>query len=272
MDDRVAPDPGAPYLKWLHEHWQGDARELRKGRYLHQQSDLQRAFTCSPFWSPLELRLDEWARTYEQTRGFPLFQAKPSRPEINAKTWESFLSRNWRYNVRLNNRWPQPPEAGWLFPDSWFERSWDVIRTRFVVRYLDGVEWLAECLEQHAEASGVASRRVVHAQDQGYYAIHILVPQTFPVQSLNYEDDDERHTEVELQITTELQEIIGALTHGYFEERREAPTAPQEKWQWKYDSPEFTPYYLGHILHYLEGMIMHVRNELVTERDERAEG
>lgn len=35
------------------------------------------------------------------------------------------------------------------------------------------------------------------------------------------------------------------------------------KWQWDYESDEFIPNYLGHILHYIEGMIMEVRKREV---------
>ncbi len=31
-------------------------------------------------------------------------------------------------------------------------------------------------------------------------------------------------------------------------------------WQWDYKCDEFLPNYLGHIIHYIEGMIMEVRD------------
>ena len=66
----------------------------------------------------------------------------------------------------------------------------------------------------------------------------------------------------EIQITTQLKEVMRQLTHGQHQERRQKERpAPDEKWQWDHRSKEFVPNYLGHMLHYLEGMIMQVRDQ-----------
>lgn len=65
---------------------------------------------------------------------------------------------------------------------------------------------------------------------------------------------------VEVQLTTQLQEVLYDLTHGLYEELRikiEEPIAP---WQWDYSSPRFKPSYMGHTLHMLEAIILEVRN------------
>ncbi len=41
--------------------------------------------------------------------------------------------------------------------------------------------------------------------------------------------------------------------------RRKLLKPPDTKWQWDYKGDEFATNYLGHILHYVEGMIMDVR-------------
>ena len=64
---------------------------------------------------------------------------------------------------------------------------------------------------------------------------------------------------IEIQITTQLQEVIKKLLHKYYEERRKRIEKPSVKWQWDYKSDEFSTNYLGHILHYVEGMIMDIR-------------
>jgi hypothetical protein len=53
--------------------------------------------------------------------------------------------------------------------------------------------------------------------------------------------------------------------HKYYEERRKRIKEENIKWQWNYKSDEFTVNYLGHILHYVEGMIMEVRE---TQKEE----
>ena len=66
--------------------------------------------------------------------------------------------------------------------------------------------------------------------------------------------------EVELQVTTQLQELIRSLLHVHYEKRRKEHEALEEQWQWDYKSDEFATNYLGHILHYVEGMIVEVRD------------
>jgi len=250
------------YEAWLATVWKGDRRELRRGRYLQQQRDLQHAFQHSPYLVAVEEQLLDWATDYQRKTGAVLFTRAQPEIELKLKPWESFLSRTWRENCLKNDAWPQPPVGGWYAPDCWFERLWDIVRTRLVVRYLDGVQFLASHLTDLAEEMGVEARLKTHAQDEGYYAMHVVVTQPFEVQTLNFEEVEQRSSGIEIQLTTELQETIGMLTHGYFEQRREEREDPDQKWQWDYRSPEFTPYYLGHLLHYLEGMIMQVREDL----------
>lgn len=66
---------------------------------------------------------------------------------------------------------------------------------------------------------------------------------------------------IEIQITTQLQEVIRSLLHKYYEDRRKGVEAEGTKWQWDYKSDEFVANYLGHILHYVEGMIMDIREK-----------
>lgn len=254
------------YEAWLATVWKGDRRELRRGRYLQQQRDLQHAFEHSSFKTAVEERLMEWAADYQRRNGAVLFTRTQRTLSLDLKPWESFLSRTWRENVLKNSSWPDPPVGGWYAPDCWFERLWDVVRSRLVVRYLDGVQFLATNLVELADQLGVGARLKTHAQDDGYYAMHVVVRQPFEVQTLNFEEVEQRSSEIEIQLTTELQETIGGLTHGYFEHRREEQEDPDKKWQWDYSSEEFTPYYLGHLLHYLEGMIMQVREDVRATR------
>lgn len=96
------------------------------------------------------------------------------------------------------------------------------------------------------------------ARDEGYYAVHLYVYDDFNIPKLSW-DTEPKHLSIELQITTQLQDVIGKLTHKYYEDRRVGMSKDKKKWQWQYESDEFISNYLGHILHYLEGMIMEVR-------------
>ena len=256
------------YEEWLAHVWKGDRRELRQGRYLQQQRDLQEAFDRSEYLAALRERLPVWAGEYQAVHGVPMFDGAPPAIKLVPKLWSSFVSRTWRENVHNNDDWPKPPPGGWLAPDCWFEGLWDIVRTRIVVRYLDGVQFLAQRMAELGDELDIDVYVKTHAQESGYYAMHINVRQEFQVQTLNFAEQETRHSRIEIQLTTHLQETIGHLTHGFFERRREEKADPDQKWQWDYKSPEFTPYYLGHLLHYLEGMIMRVREEIKQPDDE----
>ena len=70
---------------------------------------------------------------------------------------------------------------------------------------------------------------------------------------------------VEIQITTELQDNIRQLLHKYYETRRRQGPRNATKLQWDYRSSEFSASYLGHILHYIEGMVVNLREKHAKE-------
>ena len=51
------------------------------------------------------------------------------------------------------------------------------------------------------------------------------------------------------------------MTHKAYERRRTRLFTPHNKWQWDYKSKEFAPNYIGHIIHYVEGTIMDIRDK-----------
>ncbi|GAI51334.1 unnamed protein product [marine sediment metagenome] len=55
------------------------------------------------------------------------------------------------------------------------------------------------------------------------------------------------------------------MLHKYYEETRKRLEKEDIKWQWNYKSDEFVANYLGHILHYVEGMIMEIREKQKEE-------
>jgi len=129
-----------------------------------------------------------------------------------------------------------------------------------VVKYLDGVDFLVAAMQSTCADSKLDSRQYFEAREEGYYAAHFYVYREFEIPKITW-DTQKVTTSIELQITTQLQEAIRQLTRKYYEERRQRLKAPDTKWQWDYTSEEFVPNYLGHILHYLEGMIMEVREK-----------
>jgi hypothetical protein len=254
------PKPGKDYERWLERTWQGDARELRKGRYLHQQADLRREFEASDYWREVSTRLREWAARYAKENEAPLFSGQPALPTLASKPWQSFLSRTWRANVGRNKNWPEEPQGGWWMPDTWFEQAWDIVRTRIVVRYMDGVEILAAELRRCAEEFGLEARVDPEAKRDGYYAFHVYIPQRFQVAALDYEGTQERSSEIEVQVMTEMAAVISELTHTYYEMRREDEqgTVPP---LWA-DTGEWLANALHHQSADLEKRVLELRDEI----------
>ena len=62
-----------------------------------------------------------------------------------------------------------------------------------------------------------------------------------------------------MQLCTQIQEVLRLLTHDLYRKRRVEPLVPGYRWQWDCESDEFVLNYLGHMLHYADGMIMNSR-------------
>ena len=268
-----SPELGVEYLDWLDEVWQGDTRELREGRYLHQQGELGQAFEGSDYWREVATRLDDWAHAYTKKTAAPLFHGAPHLPKLAYKPWRSFLSRTWRENVSRNENWPEPPPNGWWLPDNWFERAWDIVRTRIVVRYMDGVETVAKGLVVCAKERhfGLEASFRPEAKADGYYAYHVLVRQPFTVAAVDYDVKLNRYSTVEIQVMTELADLISDLTHAYYERTRES-WSEGTPWQWDPLAEETMAFELSQDSSKVERQIMRLREKLRAQAAKRAPG
>lgn len=245
------------YKQWLTvDHSHDLAKE--KSRYeqvaVKAKSDVEE----SNFWRALLSTTPEADDEYTAQTAYKLFSsAEQYKPQLFRKSWSSFLLKTYRKNVVTNFNWPSPPVEGWLNKENWFERVNDIIRTTMVVKYLDGVEFLAGSIAKIASGEALPFRCDFEAKDEGYYAAHVYVTVEVDVPSFTW-DTVRLPLQLEIQLTTQLQDVIRRLTHTDYEQRR--VTAPSNiAWQWQYRNEQFVPNYLGHILHYIEGMIMEVR-------------
>ena len=150
-------------------------------------------------------------------------------------------------------------------PPGWFERINDIVRSLLVVKYLDGVTFAADQIAEIAKALGTTCNIELKAREEGYYAAHLYFPVACEIPREDW-DTEEVTISVELQITTQVQEVIRKLLHAYYEERRVTREQEGATWQWNYKSPEFAANYLGHVLHYVEGMIMDIRKKQVRKK------
>ncbi len=252
------------YEKWLREELGHKITARVKKRYETVSLLVRSEFAKTDFWKCLKKELEESEAAYQlKTNGYSLLMIKPDELDLDIKGFDSFFLKTRRRNAFENKNWPSKPDGGWITPDNWFSKIDDVVRTMLVVKYLDGVEILVERLQELCNIPLTTSVDW-EASEEGYYAAHLYVEREYSIPTLEF-DTERVPIKVEIQVTTQLQEAINRLTHKYYEERRRKVKSSDSKWQWHYKNDEFIPNYLGHTLHYTEGMIMEVRNREVKK-------
>lgn len=247
------------YRKWFKDVHNVDISRKTRNHYNAVALKVLNDFTACRFWKVLASNMQNYNEEYLVKTSYPLFAGPAAVPPLQTKEFNSFLLKTFRNNVLRNKNWPNPPENGWIVPPDWLSQGNDIVRTCFVVKYLDGVEFLIEALASLADDIGLKCWKYYVAGDDGYYAAHVYIRQEYEVPGVEF-DTEYIDMTVELQITSQLQEVIRKLLHKHFEIRRERLDKPEVEWQWDYKSDEFATNYLGHILHYVEGMIMEVRD------------
>jgi hypothetical protein len=261
------PSYGQQYLRWLETSQKVTIDDHYVRYYESLTNKLKKDLEESVFWKNLLEKLKICNEEYQLQHNYPLF-ATQDEPELLVKPFSSFLLKTYRKNILKNDLWPNEPKKGWLLPNNWFLRINDVLRTLIVVKYLDGVEFLTKGMDALCKQNQLGCRTYFEAREEGYYAAHFYTKREFEVPKLNW-DTEIVKVSIEIQITTQLQEVIRRLLHKYYEQRRQSIIETDEKWQWDYKSDEFSANYLGHILHYVEGMIMEIREEQEAEKNEK---
>lgn len=248
------------YPSWLKNKHDITLDDSIKNKYKSLSLIIKQKVEKSIFWNNILNDLKEMGEEYLlQTKGYNLFKMT-SIPEIEVKPYDSFILKTYRKNILNNDRYPNPPEGGWLLPNKCYSSINDIVRTIFVVKYLDGVEFLEDRIRSHCKECNLIPVSDWEARDEGYYAVHMNIRNDYEVPGDNW-DTEIVNVSFEIQITTQLQEVIRTLMHKYYEENRKIIREENIKWQWNYKSDEFATNYLGHILHYVEGMIMEIREK-----------
>ena len=251
------------YLDAVDDTLKVDLKAAEETRYEDVTRAAKKAIEKSLFWNSLCTTYSTFSDQYKADTGYDLF-TKPLPPDILIKPYESLLDKSYRKNVLNNKKYPTMPDDGWLIPPSWFSKTNDIIRTSIAVKYLDGVNFLVAGLKTLAQNSGCEFRPEFEARPEGYYAAQTYIVIECEVPSETF-DTEMISFPFEVEITTQLKDVIKRLLHHHYEKRRLAISNDDVSkiWQWDYESDEFAANYLGHILHYLEGMIMAVRTKQV---------
>lgn len=252
------------YEKWLKEE-HGYSRGKAERRYESVSLLVRSEFKQTDFWKCLKKELEESEAAYRlKTNGYSLLMMEPKELDLDIKEFDSFFLKTGRRNAFENKNWPGEPDGGWVTPENWFSKINDIVRTMVVVKYFDGVEILVERLQQLCNIPDLTTSVDWEASEEGYYAAHFYVKRYYSIPTLEF-DSEKVPIKVEIQVTTQPQEVINRITHKYYEKRRRKVKSSDSKWQWDYESDEFIPNYLGHIFHYIEGMMMEVRNREVKK-------
>ena len=279
-------DPVKPsfedYIDWYKKRFDDDLDGGRPEQWYETVTDAAlRRLERSEFWKQLHDHLSDWNDDYFLAHdGYSLLEAPSQSIQIQKKSYESAINKSFRWNVRDNKKWPNPPrepskapaeshECGCQDPDRWFgPHNWldefpDIFRTRLTTKYFDGVPFLAAKIKKLAEctaectsvASPVLRLRAFH---DGYHAAHLWI--YYQLETFDYLNRDPftARVRLEIQVATMMQDAISNLLHDEYEKRRifGQPT----DWEWDYLSPTFSANYLGSTLHYLEGMIVMARD------------
>lgn len=248
------------YKRWLKDEHDVSISQQTRTYYETVTNGIRNDFEESDFWIQLAENLREFNDQYHIDTGYPLFIPN-FEPQLYIKSFDSFLLKTFRKNILENKNWPDNPTNGWLLPNNWYSRTNDIIRTLFIAKYLDGVEFIIGKIESFCKERDAKCKAFLEAREEGYYAAHLYTAQEFEIPKPDW-DTEVVSISVEIQITTQLQEVIRTLLHKYYGEKRERIKRKDDtKWQWDYKSEEFATNYLGHIIHYVEGMIMGIREK-----------
>jgi hypothetical protein len=181
---------------------------------------------------------------------------------ILQKPFKSTIDKIYRRNVLYNRSYPDAPPDGLIDVAQLYENIDDLLRTRLVCKYMDGPKYVCERLTAHCEAHGVASHFRELSTDAGYYAWHFYF--RAPAEIMINNIVEPKSIWVEIQLTTQLAEVIDSLTHGLYEARRAGRLDAERKdWKWDASSQRFRSAYIGHGLHLLEGIIQSYKEDVL---------
>lgn len=247
---------GRQYQSWLHDEHKVDSAK-QENHYKGAVDQIKQQFATCPFWGSIINSLPDIDANYQLTNGVPLITGL--NPEIYKKPYESFLNKTYRINIIDNEAWPAPPKNGWLLPPDWYSQVGDIVRTTLVVRYLDGVQFLLDEIARLAKKQDIELEYSLESRPEGYYAAHLSYKKEIELTTIEW-GIESRSIQFEIQITTGVKQLIKSLLHKHYEEQRIRPARDTSDWQWDYKSEEFVANYLGHVIHYIEGMIVEVRD------------
>jgi hypothetical protein len=246
----------------------------QQAELLWQKFGLIRPETDNPgFWTHLSNEAEEWARTASVGKFWESAKAKKEswRHEFkeaaggtlyaDEREWESFKAKRERAIVDKVKREFCKSEADMrgAFAESGppIPSLDDLVRTRIVCRYVDGVEFLASKLQSLAHEHDLHPIHKRQGNERGYFAQHIYFDHHVIFKYGGYVSSG--CVRCEIQIATQLATTMWHESHGSYEQTRSAQEG-DENWQWNPKDPRFITYQLGHTLHLADGLLVLIRD------------
>jgi len=240
--------------------WLADTTEVgavkSENHYKTVTTQIVTQITESAGWRALISELPESNDAYKIAHKSQLL--KDFKIKILIKPYASLLNKSYRNNVKNNKNWPSPPDGGWVCAPSWIGSFKDVFRTTITVSYLDGIQFLYERIKTAIESVGSECEFDLNSTLEGYYAGHFVLKGAAKVPDFDFGIVSQEYS-VEIQMTTHVKEAVKSILHPIYEKARLGYS--EKDWQWDFSCDEFIANNLGHIIHYVEGMIVRVRNE-----------
>lgn len=255
------------YLEWAKANLSVDLSDrVLENLYNANLNNAVNAISESDFYKGMDAKLSEWSDEYYRDTKSQLLMDS-SGLTLLKKPYSSAVDKSFRHNILWNKSFPEEPRRGWLTPDNFFSTLNDAIRSMLVCKFIDAPNFLVSKLHRYAEEQRLRHRSYSQERDEGYYAYHFYVK--FKIELLNKElREQEKEVDFEIQLTTQLQDILKNLTYPLYRQTRIMPEEDKAKWKWDYGTNRFRAGYLSHTLHLLEAIIVELREDKVTAASE----
>jgi hypothetical protein len=244
--------------QWLERVGEARSEILVPGYWANLATNCEawaRELSAGPFWSATETKLDQWRGEYRSSTAGDLL-SNPGLPAFVAKPEASARDKTFRrYKEKLDAAFPS---QGVPIP-----RIGDLVRTRIVCRYMDGVEFLANQLEAFSKEQSCCVRRKREGRLEGYFAQHVIIAQEVIYRLAGQREMVKIHCEI--QIASQMATSMWGAAHSLYEHARGSDADPQA-WQWNPKDPQFISSQLGHMIHLADGLLVQLRDSARTKK------
>lgn len=267
MNEASAKRPDAAnYPEWANSQLEIDYKASHVNQlYLINTRLIKNTFEATTFFSGFVDFLKGCSSQYKELHDAELLTYDPPYA-FEVKPFNSVLNKSYRWNVNWNKEWPNKPASrqrqDWLTPTNWFEKLDDLVRATIVCKYIDGPDFLAARMKEYADSVGLKAYYQAVELESGYYAFHFyLVFSCSLVTNAELTENAEKTVKVEIQITTQMQELLRELLHKFYEQTR-ITSDQDDSWKWEHNTARFKSSFMGHTLHLLEGIVTELRDEM----------